>query len=209
MTDMAAIHEIAALSHTGDAAAGDRSGIHGHLLADRAAGADLELCQLAPIAEGLRRRAQRRERIDRAAVADRGLRGDMDLRNQLAVVSDRDVGANNAIRPYHRVLADHGAILDARGGIDHAHQKGPLSACHAKWEYGRIFQVVSARERHCPVTCRYRLFQFWWWPAGVVVRAWRTIGLSAPDDKTNRRPARSIRRPARVRPGSPDPNRSA
>ena len=77
MTDMAAIHEISAVADPGNAAAGDRAGVHRHLLADGAALADLEPGQFAAIAQRLRRRAQRGEGIDRAAVADRGLRRDM------------------------------------------------------------------------------------------------------------------------------------
>ena len=79
MADMAAIHEVAAVADAGDAAAGDRAGIHGHGFADGAAGADLELCQFAAIAQRLRRGAERDERIDRAVVADRRLRGDVDM----------------------------------------------------------------------------------------------------------------------------------
>src|SRR4051812_3105171 len=42
VADMAAIHEVAAISNPGDAAAGDRPGAHGRLLPDSAALADLE-----------------------------------------------------------------------------------------------------------------------------------------------------------------------
>ena len=92
VADMAAVHEIAALADARHAAARDRAGVHGDGSPDGAAGADLEPGQLAAIAQRLRRRAERDEWVDRAAVADRGLRGDVDMADQLAVLADHDVG---------------------------------------------------------------------------------------------------------------------
>src|SRR5580704_12652102 len=73
MSHMAAIHEVAAVADAGNAAAADRAGIHGHRLADGAALADLQPGRFTAIAERLRRRAKRGERIDRAAGADAGV----------------------------------------------------------------------------------------------------------------------------------------
>src|SRR4051812_33287917 len=85
VSDMAAVHEVAALANTGDAAAGHGAGAHGRLLANGAAAADLQLCQFAAKGERLWRGAQRDERVDRAIVANRGLRRDIDMREQLAI----------------------------------------------------------------------------------------------------------------------------
>jgi len=63
----------------------------------RAALADLKSGQFAAVAQGLRRRAQRDERIDRGIVADGGLRGDVDMRDQLAVRADHDVAPDHTI----------------------------------------------------------------------------------------------------------------
>src|ERR1700743_2882236 len=116
VTDMGAVHEVTAITHARNAAAVDGAGIHGDLLADGAAIADLELCQLAAIAQRLRRRAQRHEGIDGAVIADRRLRGDVHMRDQIAVGADRDVTADDATGADRGALADHGAIFDPRGG---------------------------------------------------------------------------------------------
>ena len=86
VADMAAIHEVAAIADAGDAAAGRGAGVHGRLLTDGAALADLELASVrrdSPAICG--GPPSDDERIDRAVVADRGLRGDVDMRDQLAV----------------------------------------------------------------------------------------------------------------------------
>ncbi len=126
VADMAAVHEITAITDPGYATAGDGAGVHGDLLPDGTAVADLEPGQLAAIAQRLRRRAQRNERIDRAAVADRGLRGDVHMRDQLAVRADHDVGTDDAVRTDRGALADHSAILNPRSGIDRRHQKSSI-----------------------------------------------------------------------------------
>src|ERR1700759_1220764 len=96
VADMAAIHEIAAVADLRDATAGNGAGIHGHGFADGAAGSDLKFGELAAIAQGLRRRAERNERIDRAVIADRGFGGDMDVPDQLAVLADHDMRTDQA-----------------------------------------------------------------------------------------------------------------
>src|SRR3954464_387170 len=82
--DMAAIHEVAALADPRHAAAGYRAGVHGDGFADGATGTDLEPGQFAAIAQALRRGAERDERIDRAIITHRGLRRDVNMRDQLA-----------------------------------------------------------------------------------------------------------------------------
>src|SRR5215208_8267656 len=62
--DMAAIHEVAAFADPRHAAAGNRAGVHGDGFADGAARSDLEPGQFAPIAQPLRRRVERRARLD-------------------------------------------------------------------------------------------------------------------------------------------------
>src|SRR6266702_3380479 len=97
MTDVAAGHEISALADAGGTAPTARAGVHGHLFPDDAAPADLKLGEFAAIAQRLRRSAERNERIDRTAVADHGLRRDVNMRGQLAVRADDDVRADDAV----------------------------------------------------------------------------------------------------------------
>src|SRR5260370_13641956 len=85
MTDMAAVHEISAIADPGNTASTDGAGVHGHLFPDGATPADLKPGELAAIAQRLRRRAERNERIDRAALAERALRRDLHLRSPLAL----------------------------------------------------------------------------------------------------------------------------
>src|SRR6478736_7410742 len=122
MTDMAAVHEISAIADTGDTASTDGAGVHGHLFPDGAAAADLKPGEFAPIAQRLRGSAERNKWIDRATIANRGLRGDVHVRDQLAVRPDRDVRTDDAIGTDRCALADHSAILNPRGGIDRAHR---------------------------------------------------------------------------------------
>src|SRR5882757_4963071 len=58
MTDVAAIHEITAIPDASNAAAAHGAGVHGHLLPDGAALADLKPGEFAAISQRLRRRAQ-------------------------------------------------------------------------------------------------------------------------------------------------------
>lgn len=124
MTDVAAVHEVTAIADPGDAAAGDGPGVHGHRFSDGAHLADSKLGELAAMAQGLRRRAQRNKRVDGAAGADGGLRADVDMPNNLAVRADDDAGADEAVWTDRRARADHSAILDSRGGI-YRHPNSP------------------------------------------------------------------------------------
>jgi hypothetical protein len=121
VTDMAAVHEISAITDAGNTASSDSAGVHCHLFPDGAAPADLKPGEFAAVAQRLRRRAERNEWIDGAAVADRGLRRDVHVRDQLAVRADDDVRTDDAVGTNRCALADHSAILNPRGGIDRAH----------------------------------------------------------------------------------------
>src|SRR5487761_2019132 len=123
VADMAAIHKIAAVADTSDAATGDGPGVHGDRFPDGAALPDLEPGKFAAITQGLRRRAQRDEGVDRAAGADGGLRRDVDMPDQFAVCADHGVAADDAIGTNRCTLADHSAILNPRGGIDRTHRR--------------------------------------------------------------------------------------
>ena len=120
--------------------------------------ADLEPGEFAAIAQRLRRRAQRDEGIDRAVVADRGLRRDVHMRDQLAVRADHDMGADDAVGTDRGALADHGAVLNPRGGIDHAHR---MVRCPPVRLLADVFDfpVVSAAYRRCPVTYGYAVLR--------------------------------------------------
>src|SRR5665213_226940 len=118
VTDMTAIHEVPSIADARNAAAGDRAGIHRHLLADGAALPDLEPGQFAAPAQRLRRSAQRDERVNGAAVANRGLCRDMHMRDQPAVGADDNIRSDHAIGADESALADHRTVFDPRGGID-------------------------------------------------------------------------------------------
>src|SRR6201999_1663519 len=61
VADMAAIHEITAIADPGNPTPGNGAGVHGYLLSDRAALADLKFREFTAIANGLRRGAERNE----------------------------------------------------------------------------------------------------------------------------------------------------
>ena len=71
VSDMGADHKRAAFADAGHSAAIFGSRIHGNALAQLAARSDDELCRAAAIMDRLRRRAERGERINDGAFADR------------------------------------------------------------------------------------------------------------------------------------------
>ena len=98
VSDMRADHQKAAVADLGDAAAILGAGVHGDVFADIAVGADHEPRRPAAIVHRLRRRAERGERADDGARADRGMAGEIDVRQQPAAVADRHMRADGAIR---------------------------------------------------------------------------------------------------------------
>jgi hypothetical protein len=47
---------------------------------------------------------------------------DRDMRDQLAVLTEHDVGADDAVRTDLGAGPDHSAIRNPRSGVDHAHE---------------------------------------------------------------------------------------
>jgi hypothetical protein len=129
VTDMAAVHEVTAVADAGDAPARHGPGAHGGLFADDATLADLKPGEFAATAQRLRRGAERNEWIDRAAVADGGPPLDIHMRDQPAVGADNDIWPHHAVRTDRSSLADHGAILNSRGGVDHHPTHPPEERC--------------------------------------------------------------------------------
>ena len=82
----------AAVADFGHAAAVLGAGIHGDIFADVAVGADHEPGRPAAIVHRLRRRAERGKRMDDGARADRGMAGEIDMREQPAAVADVTCG---------------------------------------------------------------------------------------------------------------------
>src|SRR5262245_10781397 len=121
MADMGADHQEAAIAHLGDAAVILGSGIHGDAFANIATGTDHQPGRTAAILDRLRRRAERCERIDHGARADRGVTGNMNMRHQPAAVADRDMRADDAIGADRHVMPDRRASLNAGGWIDCRH----------------------------------------------------------------------------------------
>ena len=80
----------------------------------------------AAILHRLRRRAERGERINDRARADRGMTGDMHMRDEPAAVADLDMRADRRNRARSiDVCADHRARVDPGGRIDCRHRITP------------------------------------------------------------------------------------
>ena len=84
------------------------AGVHGDVFANVAVGADHEPRRPAAIAERLRRRTERGERMDDGARADRRVAGDVDMGDQPTAVAEHDMRADGAIRTDADVLSDRG-----------------------------------------------------------------------------------------------------
>src|SRR5215471_6740636 len=97
MADVRADHEEAAIAHAGDAAGVLGAEIHGDVLADITTGADFEPRRSAAILDRLRRRAERGERIDFGARADRSMAGHVHMGDERTSLADRNVRANHTI----------------------------------------------------------------------------------------------------------------
>ena len=93
VSDMRSHHEEAAIADPGDAAAVFGSGIHGDGFAQVAARADDEPGRAAAIMHRLRRRAERGERIDDGALADRGHAGNVNMGEQPHAALQLDIAA--------------------------------------------------------------------------------------------------------------------
>ena len=107
----------------GDAAIVLGPGIHRDAFADLAIGADHQPRRTATVLDRLRRRAERSEWINHGARADRGVTGHMNVRQQLATITNFDMRADDAIGPDRCVVTDHRPRFDPGGWIDcrHAH----------------------------------------------------------------------------------------
>ena len=118
VADMGADHQKAIIADFSQPVIVLGAGVHRHVFADVAFGANCQAGRAAAIAERLRRRTKRRERMNDRARADAGVTGDVDMGNQPAVVADRNVGADRAIGADLRALPDDGAALNPRCRID-------------------------------------------------------------------------------------------
>src|SRR6266851_3493008 len=109
----AAIMTDVAVGHVEPAFADLGADVHGHALADVALAADDEPRRPAAVTDRLRRRAERGEGVDRRSSTQGGMAGDVDVRQQPASRSDRDVRADDAIGPDVDVFGDLRGALDA------------------------------------------------------------------------------------------------
>src|SRR5689334_25289283 len=124
---MGADHEPAAVSDFGDAAIVLGPGIHRHAFADLAIGADHQPRGTAAILDRLRRRAEGSEWINHGARADGGVTGDMNMRQQLAIITNFDVGTDDAVGPDRCTMTDHRPRFDPGGWVNcrHTHLTQP------------------------------------------------------------------------------------
>src|ERR1043165_518836 len=108
----------------------------------------------------LRRRAERAERIDDTTGSDRGVPGHVHLRDQLAVVADRDVRPDHAIGPDLNPVADDGARRNAGGGVDREHHASTNIAPTSASATTSPFTLASPMYHHM---LRRRAFFFMWY----------------------------------------------
>src|SRR4029077_6046958 len=99
VADVSADHDEAAVADPRDATAVFGADVHGDALAQLAARADDQFGRAAAIMHRLRRRAERGERIDHGALADRGDAGDVDVADKTHAVFELDLRPDQAIRP--------------------------------------------------------------------------------------------------------------
>ena len=118
------------------------------LFAQFAACADDELGRPAAIMHRLRRRAERRERIDHGAFADRRYAGDVDVGDEAHAVLKLDLRPDQAIRPDLHALANTRAIGDARGRIDRHLVLGQIMAPTSASAMSTPPTLASARYHH-------------------------------------------------------------
>ena len=83
-----------------------------------AVGADRQRRRLALVLEVLRLMADRGERKDARARADRGAAGDDDVADQLDALAELDLGADHAERARSHAGAELGAVLDDRRRVN-------------------------------------------------------------------------------------------
>src|SRR5215475_2034593 len=119
--DMSTDHEEAAVAHMREPAAIFGAGVHGDMLANVTAGADLEPRRSAAILDRLRRRAERRERIDLGARSDAGMAGHVNMSDQGASLADHNIRADHAIGTDCHLRPDRRSLSDAGGRINRGH----------------------------------------------------------------------------------------
>src|SRR6516165_4080259 len=118
VADMRADHERTAVADVGDAAALLGSGIHGYAFAQLATRADHELGFAAAVADRLRRRSERGERINNGLLANRSRAGDVDMPDQPYAALELDLRADQTIGSDLNGRAYARAVGHARRRID-------------------------------------------------------------------------------------------
>src|SRR5947209_6729690 len=137
---MAVVHEITARADAGEPPALDGADIHRHAFTDGAGRADLEPRRLTAIAEILGRAAKHDKRRDHATLGDRGVAHNLHMRDQRTTGADHGVLTDGAVRTNGRALADHGAVLNPRGGIDPGHRH---ASSGADLTFATLFTAIS------------------------------------------------------------------
>src|SRR5690348_1128820 len=126
VSDVGADHEGAIVADARHHPATRGAGIDRHVLAEDVVAADLEPRFFALVLEILWNMADRREREDARAIADRGAAGDGDVRDQLDALAELDLGADQAERPNDRSGSKLGARLDDGRRMDLRHTRTQL-----------------------------------------------------------------------------------
>src|SRR5439155_1820558 len=121
MRDMHTEHEQAIVADPRHHPAASRPGIHRHIFADRVIAPDDEHRFLASILEILRLKSDRSERENTGALANRRAAVNDDVRHQRHPCTERDMPADNAIRPNGYPLGQHGSGSDDGRRMDLTH----------------------------------------------------------------------------------------
>src|SRR5665213_1689603 len=128
MRDVRSHHEQAIIADPRDHAAARGAGVHGDVLADDVAAADLEARFLALVFQILRRVTDRSEGKDPRAVAHRGTAADGDMRHELDILAELDPWPHHAERADFDRGRNFGARLDHGRRMNLGHRR-PLNYC--------------------------------------------------------------------------------
>ena len=151
MADVGTGHEKASVADLGDPAAIFGAGVHGDAFANSALSPDDEPRRAAAVSDRLRRRAERSKRIDRGLRSHGRVAGEVDVREQPASRSDRNLRPDDAIGTDLDVLGDFRGTLHACGWMNARHFFGHRSAIIAPSSASqaiRPFTLASPRNHH-------------------------------------------------------------
>ena len=179
MGDMGADHQEASLADGGHSAPARRAPVYRHMLANDAVGADRHRCRLAPIAQILRRPADRGEGLDFRAGADPGPADDHRVRMDHDAVLEDGLGSDDRERSDADAFAETGAILDDRRGVNIGHRSGYSSAIRALMTASAtLVPLTIASALNFQILPRLRTLRTWYSTVSPGITGLRNLALS-------------------------------